>query len=341
MTRKSDTAIAVIAEGEVVLDEKGGQLDLVFDSPLIGKVKNDRALMVWSFFALDRKKVDRMTYDDSRTRIVVTGLQYGVANMWDKEILIYLISIMQDKLNRGEAIGPTMTFTAADLFRVIGREAGGSAYDRLEESLKRLRNTSIETNIETGGEGESGGFSWLSEYKLRYRRNTAGEKVLRAVEVTICNWLYRAVTQDKKILTYHAKYFELGPLEKRLYEMARAHCGQQAGIRMNLEKLRLRVGFTDELKQFKWKLGQINKKKAPLPEYGFVIVDPRDPKRLGVALDPALPKPRGRTPLKAYQVFFFRTDNLAKMPTPFQVPDVDVEGADLFPDSEMSLLQNS
>lgn len=333
MARKADTALAVVPENkEVVLDERGSQLELLFDSPLIGKIKNDRTLMVWSFFALDRKKVDSMTYDDGRTRIAVTGLQYGIANMWDKEILIYLISIMQDKINRGEAVGPTMTFTAADLFRVIGREAGGSAYDRLEESLKRLKNTSIETNIETGGEGESGGFSWLSEYKLRYRRNSAGDKVLRGVEVTLCNWLYRAVTLDKRILTYHAKYFELGPLEKRLYEMARAHCGQQAGIRMNLEKLRLRVGFTDELKQFKYKLTQIAKKRMPLPEFGFMLVDPRDPKRLGVMSDPALPKPRGRTPLKAYQVFFFRTDNLARMPTPFQVPDVDGEGGELLYD---------
>jgi plasmid replication initiation protein len=320
-------------ELETVEDEVGRQLCLTLDSPLVGKVKGDRPTMVFSFFAISKGKVERLgPYNDGTVYIKVTGLEYGVANMWDKEILVYMISLIQDKANRAEPISQTMTFTAADLFRVIGRKPSGSAYEQLEDALRRLKGTSIETSIETGGEGESGAFSWVSEYKLRYRRGRDGEKVLRAVEVTICSWLWRAITRDKQLLTYHPRYFELSPIEKRLYEVARAHCGQLKAIRMNIEKLRRRVGYTGELKYFKRDLLAISKKRNPLPDYGFSVIDPRSRSKVNaIPSDPRLPKPRGRTPLKQYMVFFFRSDSLASMPTFWQVPDADEDGIELFP----------
>ena len=80
-------------ERAVTKSETAGdfQMDL-FDSPMGGRVKNDRTLMVWSFFGLGRQKTQRLpTYDDGTVRIEVYGTpEHGVANMWDKEILIYL-----------------------------------------------------------------------------------------------------------------------------------------------------------------------------------------------------------------------------------------------------------
>jgi plasmid replication initiation protein len=311
------------------------QMDL-FDSPMGGRVKNDRTLMVWSFFGLGRQKTQRLpTYDDGTVRIEVYGTpEHGVANMWDKEILIYLVSLMQDKANRGEVVGTEMTFTAADLFRVVKREPGGSAYERLEESLMRLKSTQVKTNIETGGEGEDSGFSWISEYKMRYARNRKGEKVLRAVKVTVCSWLYRAVVKDGRILTYDSRYFDLGPLEKRLYEIARAHCGKQRGFKMGLEKLRRRVGYgqgPEDLKYFKRDILALAKKKSPLPEYGVMLVDPRDPRRLGVLVDPKAPTPRGRTALRDWRVFFFNALELSRIPAYAAVPELDDGG---FPESK-------
>jgi plasmid replication initiation protein len=130
-------------------------LDPSLDSPLLGKIKNDRTIMVFSFFSLMREKVTELpVYDDGRIRIEVTGTKHGVANIWDKELLIYIASLMQDKMNRGEFIDPNrreFTFSAHDFFRITGTKPGGSSYDRLEESLLRLQGTQISTNIETGG----------------------------------------------------------------------------------------------------------------------------------------------------------------------------------------------
>jgi hypothetical protein len=66
-------------------------LDPSLDSPLLGKIKNDRTIMVFSFFSLMREKVTELpVYDDGRIRIEVTGTKHGVANIWDKELLIYI-----------------------------------------------------------------------------------------------------------------------------------------------------------------------------------------------------------------------------------------------------------
>jgi plasmid replication initiation protein len=259
-------------------------------------------------------------YDDGRIRIEVTGTKHGVANIWDKELLIYIASLMQDKMNRGEFIDPNrreFTFSAHDFFRITGTKPGGSSYDRLEESLLRLQGTQISTNIETGGEGESRGFSWIDNYEIQYRRGRSGERVMRAITVSLCKWLFRAILKDGRMLTYDPRYFDLPPIEKRLYEIARAFCGKEGAFKIGIEKLHRRVGTDTDLRHFKSRLVALSKKKQPLPEYGLSVIDPR---RYG--LDPKAPPPPGRTPLKQYMVFFFRSDNLARMTPPSQAPEL-------------------
>jgi plasmid replication initiation protein len=302
--------------------------DLRLDSPLMGRAKNDRNLMVYAWFALTREKQTELpVYNDGKVRIEITGTKHGVANIWDAELLIYMASIIQDRLNRGLSAEQVVSFTAHDFFRITGTKPGGSSYDRLEKSLVRLRGTLIRTNIETGGEGEAEGFGWIDNYKIQYRRGRGGEKVMKAVQVRICDWLHRAIVRDRRMLTYDPRYFDLGPIEKRLYEIARAHCGNQNGFKIGLEKLHRRVGTTMELRFFKAELVKIAKRRNPLPEYGFMLVDPR----VKLSLDRKALPPPGRTPLKSWMVFFFRTDRLAQMPVFAQAPEVE----DDFPASEL------
>lgn len=317
-------AAAVQGPADKPKDGQSVQLSLALDSPLIGKVKNGRVTMLFNFFALSKETVTELpVYDDGMVRIEVTGTKHGVANIWDKEILIYLISLLQDKLNRGELVSPRLTFTGHDFFRVVGIHATNTAYQRLEDALKRLQSTQVLTNIETGGEGETGAFSWVLDYRINYRRDKDGGKTMKSMTVQLCDWLYRAVVKDRQILTYHPDYFKLSPTEKRLYEIARACCGQHSAIRINIEKLRLRVGAESDLKVFKSRLVALSKKRRPLPEYGLAIIDPR---RYG--RDRTAPPPPGRTPLKSYMVYFFRTDNLASLPPFDQAPEF-VDGDDL------------
>lgn len=294
------------------------QFALSLDSPLIGTVKNDRTIMFWNFFSLTK---DRQTalpvYDDGKIRIEVQGTQAGVATIFDKEIIIYVGSLMQDKINRGEPCDRRFTFTANDFFRVIGIHPGGTAYQRIEDSLRRLQGTQIKTNIETGGEGEDAAFSWVLDYKINYRRGKDDQKVMKSISLELCEWLYRAILKDGRMLTHPPAYFKLSPIERRLYEIARS--GPQGGFRMNIEKLRRRVGSESDLRVFKQRLVAISKRRVPLPEYGIAIVNPR----IARSLDARQPPPLGRTPLKSWMVFFFRTDKLASIPPVSSTPLID------------------
>jgi plasmid replication initiation protein len=253
------------------MNELATQLE-TFDSPLQGTVKNDRRMMVWNFFSLDtsRSRTETITYHDGEVSIEVRAGPLGMATMADKELLIYIASLMVEKMNRGATPGAVFSFTAHDFFRVCGTAAAGTAYDRIKGALDRLQGTQVKTNIETGGEGRDEWFSWIKTARLDYRRTAGGKRILKGVTVELCDWLYRAILKDNRMLTYDRKYFELTPLERRVYEIARAHCGHQRGFCINLDKLRLRVGVESDLRRFKYDLRKIAD-AGRIPEYGVVL----------------------------------------------------------------------
>jgi plasmid replication initiation protein len=303
-------------------------LDSDNDSPLLGAAKNERTLMAYNFFSLTRDhQTELPRYDDGKFSIEVVGTKYGIANIWDKEILIYLESLLQDRVNRGEKPSSIFQFTANDFFRITGTKAAGTAYERLEEGLKRLKGTMITTNLldDDGKGGETEAFGWIDDYKIKWREKKSGEKSMQAVKVIIGRRLYNTILKKNRVLTYDSRYFQLPPLEKRLYEIARAHVGEQPGFKMNIEKLRLRVGIQNDLRHFKAKLQVISKRKCPLPGYALSLIDPR----IQRSIDAKKPKPTGRTPLKSYLVYFYPTDRLNQLLPIEQVQSLEELGDDL------------
>lgn len=91
-----------------------------------------------------------------------------------------------------------------------------------------------------------------------------------AVEVTLSEWLYNAV-QAFEVLTIHPDYFRLRkPLARRLYEIARKHCGHQAQWTISLELLQEKAGSKSSLREFRRALRAIQDDDS-LPEYRFVL----------------------------------------------------------------------
>lgn len=259
----------------------------IFDSPLHGDVRGERSIMAFPFFALTKvAQMKPIEYHSENVSIEVRPSQAGVATIYDKEIVLYIASLMIAKLHEGEPAGQDFTFTAHDFFRVTGTSQSARSYGRLAEALSRLQGTQIRTNIETGGEGEEGFFSWLSEAKLNYVRGRGGEKRLKAVRVRLCDWLYRAIKMDQRILAYHHDYFSLGPIERRVYELARSHCDGDMPWEVDIEVLRRQVGSSDTAPRFKHALKAIAEADQ-LPEYQIALFDvvavpvPGAPKRAG------------------------------------------------------------
>lgn len=227
--------------------------------------------MAFPFFALAKNAwMKPLTYQANAVSIEVRPSASGVATIYDKEIVLYIASLMLAKIEVGETVTQDFVFTAHDLFTVTGANHSARSYGRLSEALERLQGTQIKTNIEAGGEGEEGFFSWLSEAKLHYSRTRGGERRLKAVKVRLCDWLFRAILLDRHVLDYAAAYFQLGPIERRIYEVARSS-GEER-LETDLATFRLQIGYQNPLANFRNALKQIAASDS-IPDYRLELIE--------------------------------------------------------------------
>ena len=253
-------------------DQPANQGDLfTLSSPLLADVRGERSLMAYPFFALSTVWKKPLAYKTEAVSIEIVATPAGVATIYDKEILLYIASLLVAKMEAGEPVSQDFYFTAYDLFRITGTNTSARSYSRLADALERLQGTQIKTNIEAGGEGERGYFSWLSEARLSYTKLKSGEQRLKAVRVRLCDWLYRAILLDQAVLDYSPTYFQIGPVERRLYEVARAMCAP-GPVEVDLEELRLQVGYQNTLRHFRHVLKGIAEGNA-IPDYYIQMVE--------------------------------------------------------------------
>ncbi|CAN0604862.1 unnamed protein product, partial [Ectocarpus sp. 12 AP-2014] len=171
-----------------------------------------------------------LSYKHNDVEVTVTPSVRGRATIFDADILIFCISQLMAGLNAGRAISRTLTLTAHDLLLATGRETSGDSYRRLKDAFERLAGTRITTNIVTGDEEITRGFGLIEAWEI-VRKTRAGRMV--SVRVTLSDWIYQAVL-SRSVLTLNRDYFGLRrPLERRLYELARKHCGQQQQWRVS------------------------------------------------------------------------------------------------------------
>jgi len=213
-------------------------------------LKADRHSMEHPMFSLS-KTPDRTErhYEHQGRSVTIMPSSRGLATIWDKDILLYCISVLVDGLNRGRHISRIVRLKAYDLLVVTNRSTGGDHYKRLEAAFDRLAGTRIKTNITTNGVRVREGFGLIDNWKIIERAPGNGRMV--AVEVTLNEWLYNAIVA-REVLTLNRDYFRLdGGLERRLYELARKHCGNQAKWLIGLELLHKKSGSAGPVKRFR------------------------------------------------------------------------------------------
>jgi len=228
-------------------------------------LKDDRASMEHPMFSLAKKPDTRIKrYEHNGVSVTITPSVLGIATIWDKDILIYTVSQLVEALNRGQPISRTVRLKAYDLLVATNRHTGGENYERLIEAFRRLVGTRIETNIVTDGRRERRGFGLLEEWRIVEKSPTSNRMV--AIELTLSEWLYRAVCA-REVLTLSADYFRLdGGLERRLYELARKHCGRQDNWTIALDLLHKKTGSAAALWKFRETLKRITAANL-LPDY--------------------------------------------------------------------------
>jgi hypothetical protein len=162
-------------------------------------------------------------------------------------------------------------FKAHDLLVATNRQTSGQGYQLLKDALRRLQGTQIETNIRQGGKEHFKVFGLIESAEIV--RETRDGRMLD-VEITLSDWVFDAI-ENNHVLTLNKQYFFLRkPLERRLYELARKHCGSQPKWMCGLELLRDKCGSSSTTKEFRRLLFKIIDDDAlhnHLPDYSLSI----------------------------------------------------------------------
>lgn len=253
------------------------QVDLFLTNLADAPVKDERALMEFPFFSLQKRpRTTPFIFDDGTVRIEIQPGPKGIATIWDKDILIYLTSLVNDRIEQGEDPNRTIRFSAHDFLKMTGRGTGKQAYELFLDALLRLRSTNIATNVESAGERERRGFGWIEDWRVIERTNRNGKRIMGAVEVTLNRWMFNAIAKERRVLTINGDYFKLTKgLERRLYELARKHVGRQPEWYIGLNRLADKCGSVDTIRKFRFRIAQIAE-DGSLPDYDFEIIDPED-----------------------------------------------------------------
>lgn len=250
------------------------QVDFFLDQLADAPVKDERALMEFPFFSLQKRpRKTPFIFDDGTARIEIQPGPKGIATIWDKDILIYLTSLINERVESGTVEDRTIKFSAHDFLKVTGRGTGKKGYELFLDALHRLRSTNILTNIEAGNERERRGFGWIEDWRVIERTNRNGERVMGAVEVTMNRWMFNAVVKDRRVLTINREYFSLKKgLERRLYELARKHVGRQPEWYIGVKRLAEKCGSIGTDRKFKFRINEISELDT-IPDYHMEIVE--------------------------------------------------------------------
>lgn len=225
--------------------------------------QNDIASMEHPLFALKAGDTNERHYFNGELSIVVSPHQkYGLATIHDKDVWIYCISKLMQAMNDGENISRTVHFTIYDYLITTNRGISGDDYSRAKDALERLRSTSITTNIETDKKREAQGFGLIDSWRIVEEKDG---RMIR-VSVTLPDWLYRSIT-SRNVLTISPDYFRLRkPLDRRVYELARKHCGNQSQWKINLNLFHKKTGSTSTLAKFRMNIKSLAQTDE-LPDY--------------------------------------------------------------------------
>ena len=232
--------------------------------------KGDMASMEHPVFSISTKP-DRniRRYDNGRNFVEVTPSVKGLATVHDRDILIFCISQVMAAINEGRTgdIHPTVRFKAYDLLTATNRGTDGRGYEQLRAALERLSGTRIMTNVTTGNAEILDGFGLIDRFRI-VREMRDGR--MQDIEVTLSDWVFNAINA-REVLTLHRNYFRLRkPLERRLYEIARKHCGQAVEWKIGFHKLKAKCGSYSTDKEFRRLLSNIIAEDcahAHIPDY--------------------------------------------------------------------------
>lgn len=245
-------------------------LPYLADLPL----RDQREMMERPFFSLAKsKRVKPIDYrsPDGKLWVHVSGNpDYGMATIWDADILIYCASMLADMARRGiNDVPRKLHLMPYDLLRAIGRQPTGRAYELLGQALDRLVSTTVKTNIRAENRREAT-FSWLDGWTQLVDEKT---ERTRGMTIELSSWFYEGVLMTGGVLSIDRAYFDIsGGRERWLYKVARKHAGGagEGGFAISMPTLFEKSGAEGQYRRFKFEIAKIAERNE-LPGYALTL----------------------------------------------------------------------
>jgi plasmid replication initiation protein len=233
-----------------LIPERHPQHDLFICDVADAVLKDVMPQMEHPFYSLSKKpETNIRVYEHNGQWLKVTPSVKGLATIYDKDILIYCISQIMAKLKKGEEVSKRVRINSHELLIFTNRGTAGKDYEALQDAIDRIRGTTISTNIQTGDEEQTDTFGLIDASSIRRKHGLDGR--LLSCEITLSDWVFNAIRHNE-VLTLHRDYFRLRkPIERRIYELARKHCGQQANWKVSIEILLKKSGSKSSDKEFR------------------------------------------------------------------------------------------
>ncbi len=234
-------------------------------------VRDQKDMMERPFFSLaKRPRLTPIEYQVGNVWIEVSpNPKFGMATIWDADILIWASTQITEALDRGLTPSRTIQFHPYNLLQAIRRSTGGTDYERLRAALERLTHTACRTNIRGEGRKKHASFHWIESWTETIDEQT---REPTGMTITLPDWLYDGIVERGGVLTIHEDYFLLtGGIERWLYRVARKHAGSQhTGWSFTMKQLYEKSGSAARLSDF-----AIDIRKAveqnQIPEYELSI----------------------------------------------------------------------
>lgn len=254
------------------------QLELFKAQIVDVSLRDERDAMEFPMFSLSKNKRSKpLHYKRHGVEILVTAPEdIGIATIWDADFILWIASQLNEAINRGMPVSPRLWVVPNQFMLQTGRttskERGGSSYAEFRAMLRRLKATSVFTNIEADGRSHEKSWSWITEYDAEI---DSGKRVT-GLEVQIPTWLFNRIVKDRAVLSIVPDYFQLsGGIERWLYRIARKLAGRDPAWEIPLHELHARYPSGREFKKFKADIKQVIAESS-IPEYALAWVDARE-----------------------------------------------------------------
>ena len=238
------------AKKTVLIPERYPQLDLFMTAGITAIPKDEMASMEHPIFAVEDGDTRELKYEHNGDVIEIIPSVRGRATQHDKDVILFCVSKLVAGINKGMTPARTVEITARELLLFTNSDTNARSYTLLAAALDRLAGTRMKTTLKTGRPGK-GGSKWFGLIDGAETVTKGPGDRMESIRITLSEWTYNAVL-SLEVLTIPREYFRLRkPIAKRIYELARKHCGDQGRWKVSLDLLQKKVGSRALLRKFR------------------------------------------------------------------------------------------